>query len=52
MDHLYLSVKLCDPHVICITESWFSGDILDDELSMLIDNSCLVSTETAMVGES
>ena len=34
LDHLSLSVKLHDPHVICITESWLCKNISDDELSL------------------
>ena len=34
MDHLFLSVKLHDPHIICVTEYWLSKDISDDELSL------------------
>ena len=34
LDDLILSVKLHNPHVICITESWLSNDISDNELSL------------------
>ena len=34
LDHLSLSVKLYEPHIICITKSWLSKDISGDELSL------------------
>ena len=49
MDHLFLSVKLHDPHIICGTESWLSKDISDDELS-LPGYQLFVLKETVMVG--
>ena len=34
LDNLFIYVKLYDPHIICVTESWLSKDISDDELSL------------------